>query len=104
MIIRRSISRLTSLIGRGFRDVLKENLQISQVVEFAVESHFSRQDRWAMASVPAHLQNECNSSLPSLSWQIRQMISDDKLEQGLPVALATESLISIFICNDLLSD
>lgn len=66
----------TSIMGLGFRDVWKLNLQISQADELAVESHFSRQDLCAMARVPAHLQKENSSSLLSPSWQIRHMSSE----------------------------
>lgn len=71
-------------MGRGLREVWKLNLQISQVDELAVDSHFSRQVRWAMATVPEHLQKEKSSSLLSPSWQIRHIISELLLLQGLP--------------------
>jgi hypothetical protein len=52
-------------MGLGLRDVWKLNLHISQADELAVDSHFSRQDLWAIATVPEHLQKEKSSSLLS---------------------------------------
>ena len=71
-------------MGRGLLAVWKLNLQISQADELAVDNHFSRQERWAIAQLPEHLQKEKSSSLLSPSMHIRHMISELLLLNGLP--------------------